>query len=83
MPNSDVCCGSAGIYNIVQNDMAMRILDRKMKAIDTTKTQVIATANPGCMLQLRAGVQEHSSGHRVMHVVELLDEAYTAGSDKS
>jgi glycolate oxidase iron-sulfur subunit len=78
MPNADICCGSAGIYNIVQNEMAMRILDRKMKAVDLTKTQVIATANPGCMLQLRAGVQEHGSGHRVMHVVELLDEAYAA-----
>jgi glycolate oxidase iron-sulfur subunit len=78
MPNSDICCGSAGIYNVVQNEMAMRLLDRKMRAIQLTQAEVIATANPGCMLQLRAGVEREDSGQRVMHVVELLDEAYIA-----
>ena len=77
MANADVCCGSAGIYNIVQNELAMRILDRKMDAVIGTKAEVIATANPGCMLQLRAGSQMRETGQRVMHVVELLDEAYT------
>jgi glycolate oxidase iron-sulfur subunit len=76
MPNSDICCGSAGIYNIVQNEMAMRLLDRKMEAVKLTQAEVIATANPGCILQLRAGVAREGSGQRVMHVVELLDEAY-------
>jgi glycolate oxidase iron-sulfur subunit len=78
MPNSDICCGSAGIYNVVQNEMAMRLLDRKMKAVELTQAEVIATANQGCMLQLRAGVEREGSGQRVMHVVELLDEAYAA-----
>jgi glycolate oxidase iron-sulfur subunit len=78
MPNSDICCGSAGIYNVVQNEMAMRLLDRKMEAVKLTQADVIATANPGCILQLRAGVAREGSGQRVMHVVELLDEAYTA-----
>jgi glycolate oxidase iron-sulfur subunit len=78
MPGADLCCGSAGIYNIVQNDMAMRILDGKMKAVNSTKTEVVATANPGCLLQLRAGVEMHGQGQRVVHVVELLDEAYRA-----
>ena len=65
------------IYNIVQNDMAMRILKHKMEAVHLTKAEIIATANPGCMLQLRAGVEMHGSGQRVLHVVELLDEAYS------
>ncbi len=76
MPNSDICCGSAGIYNVVQDEMAMRLLDRKMEAVKLTQAEVIATANPGCILQLRAGVERKGSGQRVMHVVELLDEAY-------
>jgi glycolate oxidase iron-sulfur subunit len=78
MANADVCCGSAGIYNIVQNEMAMRLLERKMDAVDATKAHVIATANPGCMLQLRAGVAKRDGDRRVAHVVELLDESYQA-----
>ncbi|MBV9441537.1 MAG: (Fe-S)-binding protein, partial [Acidobacteriaceae bacterium] len=76
MPMADLCCGSAGIYNVVQNKMAMRILEGKMKYIETTKAEVIATANPGCMLQLAAGARLLSNGQRVVHVIELLDEAY-------
>jgi glycolate oxidase iron-sulfur subunit len=76
MPLSDICCGSAGIYNILQTDMAMALLERKMAAANAAGAQVIATANPGCMLQLRAGVERHGLGQRVAHVVELLDEAY-------
>ena len=76
MPNADVCCGSAGIYNIVQNDMAMQILEHKMAAVKVAKARVIATANPGCMLQLEAGCRLYGTGQRVAHVVQLLDEAY-------
>jgi glycolate oxidase iron-sulfur subunit len=76
MPLSDLCCGSAGIYNVVQSEMADAILRRKMSAANGTDAAVIATANPGCMLQLRAGAKLYGSGQRVAHVVELLDEAY-------
>jgi glycolate oxidase iron-sulfur subunit len=76
MPLSDLCCGSAGIYNVVRNEMSMRILETKMENVNRTGADVIATANPGCMLQLRAGVRLHGKGQRVVHVVELLDEAY-------
>jgi glycolate oxidase iron-sulfur subunit len=76
MPGSDLCCGSAGIYNVVQNEMAMQILKHKMEAVNATQAEIIATANPGCMLQLQAGVRLHGSGQRVMHVVEVLDRAY-------
>jgi glycolate oxidase iron-sulfur subunit len=76
MPLSDLCCGSAGIYNVVRNEMSMEILKRKMENVNRTGADVIATANPGCILQLRAGVHLHGKGQRVVHVVELLDEAY-------
>jgi glycolate oxidase iron-sulfur subunit len=76
MPGADLCCGSAGIYNVVQTGMSMQILERKMESVNTTRAQIIATANPGCILQLQAGVRLHGNDQRVMHVVELLDLAY-------
>jgi glycolate oxidase iron-sulfur subunit len=78
MPNADICCGSAGIYNVVQNEMAMEILERKMAGVNLVDPDVIVTANPGCMIQLRAGAKLHGRGQRVAHVVEILDEAYGA-----
>jgi glycolate oxidase iron-sulfur subunit len=78
MPLADLCCGSAGIYNVVENAMSMQILEKKMEDVNRTGADVIATANPGCILQLRAGVSLHGRGQRVVHVVELLDEAYAA-----
>jgi glycolate oxidase iron-sulfur subunit len=76
MPGADICCGSAGIYNVMQTEMSMQILQHKMESVNATHADIIATANPGCMLQLQAGVRLHGSGQRVMHVVELLDRAY-------
>jgi len=76
MPGADLCCGSAGIYNVVQNEMSMQILASKMTSAKTTGAEIIATANPGCMLQLQAGARIHSTKQRVMHVIELLDLAY-------
>jgi glycolate oxidase iron-sulfur subunit len=73
---SDLCCGSAGIYNVIHTEMAMAILEKKMENVNRTGAAVIATANPGCMLQLRAGVALHGHGQRVVHIVEILDEAY-------
>src|SRR5580704_12108457 len=76
MPLSDLCCGSAGIYNVMHTDMAMALLRKKMDSVNSTGAQVIITANPGCMLQLAAGVKKFGRGQRVAHVVEILDEAY-------
>jgi glycolate oxidase iron-sulfur subunit len=75
MRGADLCCGSAGIYNVVQNKMSMQILGHKMEAVNATGAAVIATANPGCLLQLQAGVRLHGNKQRVLHVVELLDMA--------
>ncbi|MBV8069912.1 MAG: (Fe-S)-binding protein [Acidobacteriaceae bacterium] len=76
MPLADVCCGSAGIYNILQNEMSMQILQHKMANINGTKAALIVTANPGCILQLAAGARLFGTGQRVAHVVQVLDEAY-------
>jgi glycolate oxidase iron-sulfur subunit len=84
MPLSDLCCGSAGIYNVLHTGMAMALLRKKMDAVKSTGAQVIVTANPGCMLQLAAGARRFSHGEKVVHVVEILDQAYrTAKESKS
>ena len=76
MPRADDCCGSAGTYNIMQNELSMKILDEKMANVSSVSPDIIATANVGCMLQLRAGVQRANIKAEVLHVIELLDQAY-------
>lgn len=76
MPLADLCCGSAGIYNVVHTEMSMQILQHKMENIAKTGASLIVTANPGCMLQLATGARLYGQGQRVAHVVEVLDEAY-------
>jgi len=77
MPLSDICCGSAGIYNVLHTDLSMDILEKKMANVNLTGAQIITTSNPGCMIQLQAGVKKWGKGgERVAHVVEILDEAY-------
>ena len=78
MPLSDSCCGSAGIYNIIHTEMALALLKKKMDAVNSTGAGTIVTANPGCMLQLAAGVKKYGRGQKVAHVVEILDQAYGA-----
>jgi glycolate oxidase iron-sulfur subunit len=75
LPYSEICCGSAGVYNVTQTDAALELLAEKMKNAKETGARVIATANPGCLLQMRAGAQMHGTGQEVLHVVELLDRA--------
>ncbi|MGC8794976.1 MAG: (Fe-S)-binding protein, partial [Bryobacteraceae bacterium] len=76
LPSAEICCGSAGIYNVVQPEMADAILHSKMEDINATGAGIVATANPGCLLQLRYGVARWGRGQRVLHVIEILDEAY-------
>jgi glycolate oxidase iron-sulfur subunit len=75
MPLSDICCGAAGVYNVTQTEASLDLLERKMDTVAQTKAQAIVTANPGCMIQLRAGAASRGTGQEVMHVVELLDRA--------
>jgi glycolate oxidase iron-sulfur subunit len=77
MNESAVCCGSAGIYNVTQPEMALRLQARKTAAIEQTGAKVVATANPGCALQVAAGLRAAGVRAEVKHIVELLDEAYS------
>ena len=76
MPHPDYCCGSAGSYNVIQNELSMKILEQKMNDVAATPVEMIATANVGCMLQLRAGIEQRGLKMDVKHVMELLDECY-------
>jgi glycolate oxidase iron-sulfur subunit len=80
MPLADQCCGSAGVYNVTETKTSLELLALKMESVGTTKSQAIVTANPGCILQLRAGATIHRTGHEVLHVVELLDRALAPSS---
>ena len=73
---SSWCCGSAGIYNLTQPEMANQLLERKMDHIIATKAKVVATGNPGCLLQLVNGCKARGVNLRVAHPITLLAEAY-------
>ena len=75
MQLADQCCGSAGVYNVTETKASIDLLALKMVSLREAKAQAIVTANPGCILQLRAGVAIHRTGQEVLHVVELLDRA--------
>jgi glycolate oxidase iron-sulfur subunit len=76
LPESDWCCGSAGIYNLTQPEMATRLLRRKVRHVTSTGAEAVVTANPGCILQIQQGLGKAGSTVRVLHLVELLDRAY-------
>jgi glycolate oxidase iron-sulfur subunit len=78
-----ICCGSAGIYNVTQPEMAARLQRRKIENILAAEPDVVATANPGCALQVAAGLRNAERPIPVKHVVELLDESYAAYSPTS
>lgn len=77
MADEDLCCGSAGHYNVMQPAMARALVARKVAAIRASGAEVIATANAGCALQLEAGLRAAGSALPVRHVLDLLAEAYT------
>ena len=76
LPEANWCCGSAGVYNITQPEMADQLLRRKVGHIKSTKSEVVATANPGCLLQVQNGCDREGLNIRVAHPVSLLAEAY-------
>jgi glycolate oxidase iron-sulfur subunit len=75
MAESDVCCGSAGSYNLQQPELADALLARKLDAIVATGADAVVSANPGCMLQVASGLEERGRRTAVLHVVEVLDRA--------
>ncbi|MCX6895259.1 MAG: (Fe-S)-binding protein [Verrucomicrobia bacterium] len=83
LPESNWCCGSAGIYNITQPAMARQLLDRKLANIGTTGATVVASANPGCSVQLEAGLRQQAGKPlRVVHPISLLAEAFRRTESK-
>ena len=75
LEESMMCCGSAGVYNVLQPDMARRLLDRKVDHIKETSADIVATGNPGCHAWIAQGCREQRSA-RVMHTAELLEAAF-------
>lgn len=78
MPESSLCCGSAGIYNLLRPEMSSALLERKLDNALSTGAEAIVSANPGCMLQLVSGLRARGDDRPVLHLVELLDRAYAA-----
>ncbi|MEO6119751.1 MAG: heterodisulfide reductase-related iron-sulfur binding cluster, partial [Terriglobales bacterium] len=77
LPHPEQCCGSAGTYNVTQNELSMKILDAKLDDVDAAgEFEVLATANVGCMLQLKVGLEQRGKNIPVRHVVEMLEECY-------
>jgi glycolate oxidase iron-sulfur subunit len=76
MRESSLCCGSAGIYNITEPEMAARLGNRKLDNAEATSADILVTANPGCHLQLAGGLRRRGSAMQVRHIVEVLDQAY-------
>lgn len=76
LPEATWCCGSAGVYNLVQPEMADGLLQRKLDHIQSTGAEIVATGNPGCLLQLVNGAKQRGMKLRVVHPVTLLAEAY-------
>jgi glycolate oxidase iron-sulfur subunit len=81
MDESSLCCGSAGIYNVTQPQMAQRLQRRKVDRVLEVAPEIVVTANPGCALQLRNGLDRADASHiAVRHIVEILDESLRSGS---
>jgi len=73
MPEAALCCGSAGTYNLTQPQMAARLQSRKIANIQATNADLVVTANPGCWLQVHAGLRQTGSTTGVIHIIDLLD----------
>ncbi len=81
VPHADAasCCGAAGTYNLTQPEMSQAVLARKLDSLAAAAPDYIATGNPGCLMQLRAGAAARGLAAEVLHPVVLLDRAYRAG----
>ncbi len=75
LPESDVCCGSAGSYNLTEPEMAERLQKRKIDNILKTGARIVVTTNPGCLLQIRAGLQKAGAQVEALHIADFLDRA--------
>lgn len=77
MEDSNKCCASGGIYNILHFNESMKILDKKMNKVNDTKASIVVTANPGCLLQIQTGIERHGKVEEIksLHIVDVLAKA--------
>ncbi|HJP83402.1 MAG TPA: heterodisulfide reductase-related iron-sulfur binding cluster [Fimbriimonadaceae bacterium] len=75
LPESEICCGSAGIYNLTQPKMARRLLNRKWANVESTKANIVATGNPGCHAWIAQASREKGQTAEVLHTLEVLEKA--------
>jgi glycolate oxidase iron-sulfur subunit len=75
MRDGDRCCGSAGIYNLTEPEMAERLGEQKVSNVEATGVEVVVSVNPGCLIQLRAGLARHGSPIKAVHLADFLDAA--------
>jgi glycolate oxidase iron-sulfur subunit len=78
LPEGTLCCGSAGIYNLVQPDTADQLADRKAQHITAARPDVVATGNVGCMLQIAAALERKGQKTPVLHTIQLIDSSIRA-----
>jgi glycolate oxidase iron-sulfur subunit len=83
IPEAAICCGSAGIFNLVQPDAANELGDRKAQLIEPLKADVVATGNPGCILQMQSGLARGGQRTPVMHTIQILDASIRGESSES
>lgn len=79
LDESEQCCGSAGIYNLIEPETSDAVLARKLDRIGASNATLIATGNPGCMMQIGAGLLRAGMRARVVHPIDLLDASYASG----
>lgn len=80
--DADQCCGGAGIYNLQHPDISQAVLDAKLDRIEQAGVAIVATGNPGCVMQIGAGLVRRGSRVRVEHLIDLLDSAYAAEAER-
>jgi glycolate oxidase iron-sulfur subunit len=76
LPEAEICCGSAGTYNLNQPKMAQRLMRRKLENVLRTRAQIVLASNAGCLLQIGREVRQQRQPLRVMHPMDLLDLSY-------
>lgn len=77
LPNSDQCCGSAGIYNLRHPKIARQLLDQKWQAVESTKASIVVLGNPGCHAWLHQAAEEHANKVQVLHIAEILEASFS------
>jgi len=80
IPEADVCCGSAGIYNLLEPETAARLRDRKVQHVLTTDAEVVVSGNPGCLMQIASGLDQTGRTIKTMHLIELIDRSLHGSS---